>query len=432
VDITPSLPGQASSHQENFSAHFPEPCSSFDQVIQDSREKPESRSRITFVYFDAGGGHRAATNALCSAIRERELPWEITCLNLQELLDETDIIRKITGLRVQDFYNAMVKRGWTLGTAQLLKGLHLLIHLYHKPVVDILKSYWQRTKPEMVVSLIPNFNLQVAESLRVMLPSCPFVTILTDMADYPPHFWIVPESPFVICGTSRAVKQAYSMGHTPENVFSTSGMILNPAFYASPKVDRYAIRESLGLHHDYTTGIVLFGGQGSPVMSSIARQLNALDKLQLIIICGQNQKLEARLRLTKFRIPVLVEGFTNLVNRYMQISDFFIGKPGPASISEALLMGLPVIVERNAWTLPQERYNADWVIEKEVGMVVENFRHIGRAVERLVEPAAMARYKANALAVQNRAVFEIPRILETILERTKGGVPARVLEGQNR
>ena len=36
-------------------------------------------------------------------------------------------------------------------------------------------------------------------------------------------------------------------------------------------------------------------------------------------------------------------------------------------------MKLPVIVQRNAWTLPQERYNADWVIDKKVGIVVDDF-----------------------------------------------------------
>ena len=42
----------------------------------------------------------------------------------------------------------------------------------------------------------------------------------------------------------------------------------------------------------------------------------------------------------------------------MQLADFFIGKPGPGSISEAVQQGLPVIVVDNAWTMPQERYNA--------------------------------------------------------------------------
>ena len=51
----------------------------------------------------------------------------------------------------------------------------------------------------------------------------------------------------------------------------------------------------------------------------------------------------------------------------MQLADYFIGKPGPGSISEASPCACPVIVERNAWTLPQERYNADWIREQRRG-----------------------------------------------------------------
>jgi hypothetical protein len=67
------------------------------------------------------------------------------------------------------------------------------------------------------------------------------------------------------------------------------------------------------------------------------------------------------------RIPMFVEGFTREVPYYMHLSDFFIGKPGPGSISEAIAMKLPVIVERNAWNLPQERYNCEWVREQDGG-----------------------------------------------------------------
>ena len=70
----------------------------------------------------------------------------------------------------------------------------------------------------------------------------------------------------------------------------------------------------------------------------------------------------------------------------MQLADYFIGKPGPGSISEAVAMRLPVIVERNAWTLPQERYNAEWVREQGVGIVLTNFRGIARAVDGCWNP----------------------------------------------
>ncbi len=77
----------------------------------------------------------------------------------------------------------------------------------------------------------------------------------------------------------------------------------------------------------------------------------------------------------------------------MGLADFFVGKPGPGSISEALKMDLPVIVERNAWTLPQERYNAQWVAENQFGVVLKNFRQIDRAVAELLEPEALGRMK---------------------------------------
>ena len=82
-------------------------------------------------------------------------------------------------------------------------------------------------------------------------------------------------------------------------------------------------------------------------------------------------------------------------------------------------MRLPVIVECNAWTLPQERYNAEWVVEKEVGVVLRNFREIDKAVAKLIEPATLARYRANAEALHNRAVFEIPGMLDQIFELSR-------------
>jgi 1,2-diacylglycerol 3-beta-galactosyltransferase len=81
-------------------------------------------------------------------------------------------------------------------------------------------------------------------------------------------------------------------------------------------------------------------------------------------------------------------------------------------------MRLPVIVERNAWTLPQERYNADWILENEVGVVLHSFRGIDKAVAQLIEQAALARYRDNAAAMKNQAVFEIPGFLKRILEQT--------------
>jgi len=63
------------------------------------------------------------------------------------------------------------------------------------------------------------------------------------------------------------------------------------------------------------------------------------------------------------------------------------------------------------------RYRTEWVREQQLGLVVKNFRGITRAVEELLEPANFSRFRRNVARLENRAVFEIPGILEQILER---------------
>jgi 1,2-diacylglycerol 3-beta-galactosyltransferase len=373
--------------------------------------------RIQFIYFDAGGGHRAAATALRTAIQAQRRPWDIQLVNLQQVLDPLDIFRKITGIRLQDLYNLMLAKGWTLGSAQLLRLMHGVIAVYHSSTVRLLERHWRETSPEMVVSLVPNFNRAMRESLRAVNSATPYVTILTDFADYPPHFWIERQDQFLICPTERAVEQARQMGYRAGQVFKVSGVILRPQFYEPIQVDRASERRRLGLQPDAPTALVLFGGQGSSAMLDIAKRLGNSDLgLQLILICGRNAKLASRLRSLKTKAPMFVEGFTTEIPYYMRLADFFIGKPGPGSISEALAMKLPVLIERNAWTLPQERFNAEWVRQKQVGIVVGSFRRVVEAAGQLLAPENLQRFRANASCIENRAVFEIPEILAGLLQ----------------
>jgi len=105
------------------------------------------------------------------------------------------------------------------------------------------------------------------------------------------------------------------------------------------------------------------------------------------------------------------------------LCDFFIGKPGPGSISEAMQQRLPVIVVRNAWTMPQERYNAEWVQEHGVGVVLDSFNAIGSGVAAVT--SRLDAFRASVGSVQNRAIFEIPSILEEILRLSDLGVDRR-------
>jgi hypothetical protein len=366
---------------------------------------------IDLVYFNAGGGHRSAAVALDTAIRELALPWAVRLVNLFEVLDPRDVFGKTTGMKPEQYYNARLARGWTLGLGQELKVLQALIRLSHKSLTAQLQRHWQKTEPDMVVSLVPNFNRAMYQALGLARPNAPYVTILTDFADSPPHFWIEPhQAQHLICGTAKAVAQARAAGYDEDRIHATSGMIIRPDFYRDLPIDRRAERCKLQLDPDRPTGIVMFGGHGSKVMRRIAKRL---DDTQLILVCGHNSALADELRAMSSGAPRAVIGFSSQIRYFMQLSDFFIGKPGPGSISEAIQQRLPVILVRNAWTMLQERYNTDWVQERDAGIVLDSFSDIAAGVAAVT--SRLDAYRARVARIQNRAIFEIPTILEGIL-----------------
>src|SRR6202041_1054943 len=212
---------------------------------------------IDLVYFNAGGGHRSAALALDAVIRELALPWQGGLVNLFEVLGPRDVFGKTTGMKPENYYNARLARGWTLGLGQELKILQALIRLSHKSLTAQLQRHWQKTKPDLVVSLVPNFNRAMYQALSVARPSAPYVTILTDFADSPPHFWIEPhQAQHLICGTARAVEQARAAGYGESRIHAVSGMIIRPDFYHPLDIDRRAERQKLQLDPDRPTGIV--------------------------------------------------------------------------------------------------------------------------------------------------------------------------------
>jgi glycosyl transferase family 28 len=384
--------------------------------------------KIHIVFHDAGGGHRNAAVALQTIVAQQRRDWQIELVHFQELTDQLDVLRKLTGIRIQEQYNIMLQNGWTLGSAQLLRVLQATIRLFHKPLVRLLKDFWKRNPADLLVSVIPHFNRQICESWNSVYPGRPFVTLITDLADFPPHFWIEPlKEQYVIAGTERAAQQARALGHDDEHIFRTSGMILRPDFYIPDHSDPMALREEMGLRVDLPTAIVLFGGHGSKVMYEITHRLDEAGvPTQLILICGRNEELAAKLSARKWRMPVKVIGFTKEVHKLMRAADFLIGKPGPGSIAEAMVRGLPVLIECNAWTLPQERYNAAWVEEMRVGIVLKSFRDVVTGVKQM-DPAKLQEFRKNVAALENRGIFEIPEILAKLL-----GEPATTISSETR
>lgn len=370
--------------------------------------------KVFFLFYDMGVGHRSTANSLQEVIEKRKLPWKTKFI---------EVFKEVFNINLPQYVynNFILQKQWTkfINDPVLVPLFKQQIRFCNSAWRDLLRTYWRQYKPDMVISLLPHINRIICQSLRAELPEIPFLTIMTDFADYPPNFWIEPQDQFLICPSEQAVKQARSFGYPEQKIFRTSGIIIHSRFYEPINVDRQIERQRLGLEPNLTTGLIMFGGYGSKEMIKIAERLEESSlKFQIIFICGRNEKLARDLRNSQSRLPNFVETFTSQIPYYMHLSDFFIGKPGNVCISEAIARNLPVITECNNLTLFQERAITQWVTDNKFGIVVDNFCNINGAVAELIQPENFACYQANVKSYDNQAVFEVVDILERFLEKT--------------
>ena len=122
-------------------------------------------AQIDLIFFDAGGGHRASATALKALAEQQRRDWQIRMVNLREILEPIDVFHRITGVRVEDLYNRMLKYGLTIGTGPMLRATQFLIRRMHPRNVALLSRYWKERRPDLVVSVIPNFNRAIFEGL---------------------------------------------------------------------------------------------------------------------------------------------------------------------------------------------------------------------------------------------------------------------------
>src|SRR5258708_3382778 len=224
--------------------------------------------------FMAGYGDDGHAHPLQPVIYKQQRDWQNELIQFQDHTDRLDVLRKLTGIRIQQQYNSMLQNGWTLGSTHLLRVLQTTIRIFHRPLMNLLEKFWREKPADLLISVIPHFNRQICESWTKVYPGRPFVTIITDLADFPPRFWIEPiKDQYVIAGTEKAADQERAMGHDDSHIFPTSGMILRPDFYVQDDSDAVALRREMGLREGLATSIVLFRRHGSKARSQTTETL---------------------------------------------------------------------------------------------------------------------------------------------------------------
>jgi 1,2-diacylglycerol 3-beta-galactosyltransferase len=354
---------------------------------------------------DTGGGHRAAAEAI-EAAAAQAYAGQLT-------FKMVDVFREYTPAPFK--YAPEIYPVWVNYAASTWQLTYSMTNAPRRSALSsrMMYYYWRTRIKEMlndhpadlILSVHPIITRPVMRGLLGLEQRPPFVTVVTDLVST--HaFWYEPRVERCLVPTQAAYDRGLTFGVAAEKMRIT-GLPVHPKFTAG-LLDKEQARQELGIKAGLPAVLLVSGGDGMGPLFEIVRAINqqAL-KCQLIIVAGRNQKLRDQLEAQSWNQLTQIYGFVDFMPKLMAACDMIVTKAGPATITEASIAGLPMIISGG---IPgQEDGNIQHVMENKIGVYAPGPQLVAQAVAKwLKEPDKLQKRAARAKNVSYpQAVWDI-------------------------
>nr|GMC58595.1 monogalactosyldiacylglycerol synthase 2, chloroplastic-like [Ipomoea batatas] len=270
-------------------------------------------------------------------------------------------------------------------------------------------------KPDIIISVHPlmqHIPLLVLK-WQGLQKKVIFVTVITDLNSCH-RTWFHPGVNRLYCPSEEVAKRALLDG-LDESQTRVFGLPIRPSFCRAV-LSKNELRLELELDPTLPAVLLMGGGEG---MGPVKKTAEALEEAlfdkehgrpigQMVVICGRNEALAASLRELEWGIPIKVKGFEKQMEKWMAACDCIITKAGPGTIAEALIRGLPIIL--NDYIPGQEKGNVPYVVENGAGVFTRSPKETAKIVADWFSTKTneLKTMSENALKLaQPNAVFDI-------------------------
>ena len=368
--------------------------------------------KILILYSTGGMGHKKAAAALFESFKKHA--DKVVVKNI-DTLDFGNAFYKFLYMNCYVFLMTKGKRLW--GFLYYLTDIGIIDKIMKKvrEVLDIksmkgLEALLIKENPDAIVST--HFVLSAIAKVvkqRVNHRVKQYVVI----TDYGPHgFWIADDIDKYFVGSRSMVPDMLKRG-IPENKISVTGIPVVEDFKQTFNIPE--LRKKYSLVDERKTIFMLSGGFGVGPMEEM---LKTLDKcktdIQVITVCGHNEELYKNIDAMKetLNYPITLLGFSDKVPELMAVADLMITKAGGISVTEALVMKLPMILYAS---IPgQETWNEQMLTGAHAAMKADSVEKLSELSDRaLLSVDVYESLKAGIETVRHDDSAE--EIVETIL-----------------
>ncbi|MFQ6057661.1 MAG: glycosyltransferase [Anaerolineae bacterium] len=367
-------------------------------------------TRILILMSETGGGHRSAAEAIAEAVEHLQ-PGQAQV----ELLDFIAACAPFPLNRVARLYRPAVNYaaplwGWLWYASDDPRRMALSLKALVPLAKGKLMAFLHQRKPKVIVSVHPLANHLAVRAVRELGQPIPVITVVTDLVSAHSS-WFCPDVDLCIVPSQEARERALRAG-LPSEKIEVVGLPVGRRF-REMRGEKGDLREALGLRRDLSTVLLVGGGEGMGRVYDMARAVAGAGlPLQLVVVAGRNEGLRHRLEATRWEVPTRVYGFVTHMPELMAAADLIVTKAGPGTISEALVMGLPILI--SDFVPGQEEGNVRYVVEGGAGLLADTPQKLAAALGELLAAGseALARMAANARRLARpEAALEIARLI---------------------
>lgn len=341
-----------------------------------------------------GGGHNAAGAAIVEELRRRghraemRNPFTLHSQRLADVVDQSyvKLVQKVPGAF-----------GAAYSVAELYRRLPFYSPVYHAN--GYMKAAMQQFLLENPVDIVISPHLYPAEIITNMkrhgMPVPKLMFVATDYTCIP--FTEECECDAYVIPSEKLADEFIRRGIPRERIYPC-GIPVHHSY--SQAAQRAEARRLLHLDPEKQYILISGGSMGAGKMEALVlalhQELRIRGNIELIVICGRNPQLRARLFGRQLeRVRVL--GFTRQMPLYMRACDVYITKPGGLSSTEAAVAGIPLL---HFSPIPGcETRNVSFFAAQGMSQRLE-LHNLYQVFQLLADPAA----QANMLARQRQTI----------------------------
>ncbi len=345
--------------------------------------------RIFVCYAQTGGGHTYAAEAIRTALNEllqkkpEFPPLEVI---VEPIVRQSNFINHL----FVELYNYLLRshQNWMkyyFWFIELVKPNQTM--LGYIACQKYINELLARVKPSIIVSVHPMVNHYLTLGLKDanMAGNTKFVIVVTDPNGTLWSGWACPDADLIVAPNDLAQNSLIELGIAPDRI-RTIGMPIEPKYVRPAKVKRDEALRLLGLTPERLTVLLSGGWAGGGAVTKIYQALEQVTRpIQIIVLCGHNETLFARMNEKKERssLPTLVLAYTESLSQLMSICDLLVTKGGALTTYQAVARRLPMVLDLLTEPMPQEAGTVSMLIETNLAKPLRKVEDIVPIVESL-------------------------------------------------